>query len=80
MVLAEPCDDVDVIQEVALYFLRDLEYGEWECGRCWRSHRSSWEGEAGTWTKIRLDLHVSEMPLTSMSNKIMSSENSHKAQ
>ena len=38
MVLAEPGDDADVVEEVALYFLRDLEYGEWEAGCFWCSH------------------------------------------
>ena len=36
--LAEPCDDVDVVEEEALDFLRDLEYRERETGRFWLGH------------------------------------------
>ena len=32
MVLAQPGNNANIVEEVALYFLRDLEHGEGETG------------------------------------------------
>ena len=60
MLLAEPCDDVDIIEEVALDFLRDLEDGEWETGRCWRRHCQIKEGGRQNAAMMQLVLCVSD--------------------
>ena len=60
MLLAEPCDDIDIIEEVTLYFLRNLEYGEWETGRCWRRHCQVKEGGRQNARMMQLDLCVSD--------------------
>ena len=53
VVFAEPCDDIDFVEEVSLDFRRDLEDGEWETGRCWRSH--CWIKEEGGRQTLRMD-------------------------
>ena len=63
VLLAEPCDDVDIIEEVALDFLRDLEDGEWEsrrCWRCWRRHCQVKEGGRRNAANMQLNLCVSD--------------------
>ena len=60
MLLAEPSDDVDVVEEVALYPLRNLEDGEWETGRCWRRHCQVKAGGGQNATMMQLDLCVSD--------------------
>ena len=60
MLLAKPCDDVDVIEEVAVHFLRNLEEGEWETGRCWCRHCQVKEGGRQNVTMMQLDLNVSD--------------------
>ena len=60
VLLTEPCDDVDVIEEVALYFLGNLEEGKWETGRCWRRHCQIKEGGRQNATTMQLGPCVSE--------------------
>ena len=82
MLFAEPCDDVDIIEEVALYFLRNLEDGEWETGCCWRRHYQIREGGRQNARMMQLELCVSDdVYLKRLSvEKINAMGKSHKAQ